>query len=161
MPKRLKTIVDEYNKHAAGIIPTTLFTVMLWLAAQNLINEAVKDYAPMMQVWQVAAIEIFVASFGLWFVTKSKEENDMSKEEENNLSMIISIGANPAFGMITKKELAAKFDVTVQSVFLPSGDGCIRDISDTAVVSCGCAVEVTGAESKVIALYRSARGELG
>ena len=159
MPGRIKTIVDEYNKHAAGIIPATFFTVMIWAASQSLINEAVKDYVPMLQSWQVALIEIFVASFGLWFVTKRQEERDM-KEEGRRLSMIINVGEHPTFGAATKGELANKFDVSILSVLMPSGNGCIRETSDDTPVSYGCALEASGEEQKDLVLYRAARGEL-
>lgn len=74
MEQKIKDLVNDYNKHAMDNIPNVFFTVMLWAAAQSLINEAVRLYAPDFQLWQLALVEIFIASFGLWYVTRQKKE---------------------------------------------------------------------------------------
>jgi len=57
-------------------VPAIFFTVMMWMSAQTLIQEAVKQYAPALQTWQLSLLEIFVASFGLFFATRlSKPPN--------------------------------------------------------------------------------------
>lgn len=74
MEQKIKDLVNDYNKHAFDLLPTTIFTVMAWMSAQAMIEELMKAFAPDVQRWQLAAIELFIASFGLWFVTRQKKE---------------------------------------------------------------------------------------
>ena len=62
--------MEDYNKHAMDSIPAIFFTVAMWMSAQTLIQEAVKQYAPALQTWQLALVELFIASFGLYWVTR-------------------------------------------------------------------------------------------
>ena len=81
MEQKIKDIVNDYNKHAFDNIPSVFFTVMLWMASQSLIQEVVKQYTPDLQTWQLAAVEIFLASFGLWYVTRKKDKPEDKKNE--------------------------------------------------------------------------------
>jgi hypothetical protein len=44
------------------------------MAAQMLIEEFIKAYAPGTQRWQLAVVEIFIASFGLWYLSRKKKD---------------------------------------------------------------------------------------
>jgi hypothetical protein len=79
---RIGIVVEKYNKHASDIIPVTFLTVMLWISAQGLIDEGVRVYAPTFPKWQISLLEMFLASFGLWFITLKKEEKNGDMEEK-------------------------------------------------------------------------------
>ena len=85
MEQKIKDLVNDYNKHTFDILPSTVLTVMAWMAAQALIEEFMKSFAPGVQRWQLAAIELFIASFGLWFVTRRKKE-EMTPEVKTEVA---------------------------------------------------------------------------
>ena len=93
--ERIKDIVEDYNKHAMGSIPAIFFTVALWMASQNLIQEAVKQYAPALQTWQLAVVEIFVASFGLYWVTREPKAKKGGGEDGHLRTDIAERISNP------------------------------------------------------------------
>ena len=72
MEDKLKNVLNDYNRHAAENIPSIFCTVMLWAGAQSLINDAAKTYLPNMPIWQISAVEIFFASYGLWYISRQK-----------------------------------------------------------------------------------------
>lgn len=75
---RIGRVVEEYNRHASDVVPVTFLTVLMWSGSQTLINEALKNYAPNFPAYQLAMLELFIASFGLWFIVLRKKE----KKEE-------------------------------------------------------------------------------
>ena len=71
----MKEVTTEYTLHAQDLVLTSFLTVMLWIALQNLITEFVTRYLPELAMWQISAVEVFIASYGLWIVAKRKEKN--------------------------------------------------------------------------------------
>ena len=71
----VKEVTNDYTVHAQDLVLTSFFTVMIWIALQNLITEFVARYLPGLAIWQVATVEVFIASYGLWMVAKRKEKN--------------------------------------------------------------------------------------
>lgn len=83
LEKKVKGIVQEYNNYAMDILLPTALTVMLWMSMQSLIAEGVKQYLPSMATWQLATVEVFAASFGLYFVAKNKNKEVVECEQKN------------------------------------------------------------------------------
>ena len=75
LDKLFKGITTDYALHTRDLILPVALTAMMWQALQSLINEGAKAYLPSLAVWQIATIEIFVASYGLWAVTREKKKN--------------------------------------------------------------------------------------
>jgi hypothetical protein len=72
LEEKIKSIVRDYNTHTIDTIIPTALTVMLWMALQSLITEGAKQYLPSMAVWQLSAVEAFIASYGLYWFAKKK-----------------------------------------------------------------------------------------
>lgn len=77
--RRIRHIIKDYNQHVTNNVPTTLFIVMLWIGAQTLIQELIKQYFPGYENWIVGALEVFVATIGLWYFTRSKKPKGKKK----------------------------------------------------------------------------------
>ena len=80
MEAKIKNVFNDYNKHAAANLPSIFFTVMLWIGAQSLITEGAKQYLPSLATWQLAAVEVFIASYGLWYFSRRKNEPESKTE---------------------------------------------------------------------------------
>lgn len=70
MEEAVKKVVREYTVHAQDVVLSSFFTVMLWISLQKIIEEAAKNYLPSLASWQLAAVEVFIASYGLWWLAK-------------------------------------------------------------------------------------------
>jgi hypothetical protein len=69
----MKRAMKDFNKHASDTITTTLFTVMLWIGVQAIIEEALRHYSPGFERWVVGLIEIILASIGLWYINRKEK----------------------------------------------------------------------------------------
>lgn len=82
----MKQILEGYHKFAVETVLTTTLTVMLWLAAQNLILEAVNAWFPAVKLWAISVVEIVVAVCGLYLLTRrgnnGKDKEGIETKEE-------------------------------------------------------------------------------
>jgi len=70
LEEQVKKVVQEYTVHAQDVVLPSFFTVMLWISLQKIIEEAAKNYLPLLASWQLAVVEVFIASYGLWWIAK-------------------------------------------------------------------------------------------
>ena len=80
MKKKLKHVIRDYNQHVVNNTPVTIMTVMAWLGAQTLIQEAMKRYFPEYEPWIVGALELFVATIGIWYFTRKPSKKPKKKK---------------------------------------------------------------------------------
>jgi len=73
MKRKLRHIFKDYNEHAVSNTPATIFTVMLWIGAQTLIQEVMLKYFPGYGNWVVGTLEVFIATIGLWYFTRKQK----------------------------------------------------------------------------------------
>lgn len=87
MEEKIKSIVKDYNSHTMDTILPAFFTVMLWMSLQSLITEGAAKYIPAMASWQLSSVEVFIASYGLWWIAKKKNGGDTleTKKTENDI----------------------------------------------------------------------------
>lgn len=65
------TLLKDYPNFTKKLVLTTACTVLLSSAVASFVQSAAGTIAPLFPTWQLALVQIGIASAGLWWLTKN------------------------------------------------------------------------------------------